>query len=46
MADVNRAGRYDRLADGMERVTGGPPMSVREFVSLHAEEFVTTDLSK
>jgi uncharacterized protein YbjT (DUF2867 family) len=39
MAELNRAGRYDRLADGVERVTGRPPMSVREFVSLHAEEF-------
>jgi NAD(P)H dehydrogenase (quinone) len=39
MAELHRAGRYDRLADGVERVTGRPPMSVREFVSLHAEEF-------
>jgi uncharacterized protein YbjT (DUF2867 family) len=39
MAELNRAGRYDRLADGVQRVTGRPPMSVREFVSLHAEEF-------
>jgi uncharacterized protein YbjT (DUF2867 family) len=39
MAELNRAGRYDRLADGVERVTGRPPMSVREFVSLHAEDF-------
>jgi uncharacterized protein YbjT (DUF2867 family) len=39
MAELNRAGRYDRLADGAERVTGQPAMSVREFVSLHAEEY-------
>jgi uncharacterized protein YbjT (DUF2867 family) len=39
MAELNRAGRYDRTADSVERVTGRPPMSVREFVSLHAEEF-------
>ena len=39
MAELNRAGRYDRLADGVERVTGRPAMSVREFVSLHADEF-------
>ena len=39
MAELNRAGRYDRLADGVERVTGRPAMSVREFVSLHANEF-------
>src|SRR5258706_3347925 len=39
MAELNRAGRYDRMADGVERVTDRPAMSVREFVSLHADEF-------
>src|SRR5512134_1304211 len=39
MAELNRAGRYDRLAEGVEWVTGRPPMSVQEFVSLHADEF-------
>jgi uncharacterized protein YbjT (DUF2867 family) len=39
MAELNRAGRYDRMADGVERITGRPPMSVRDFVSLHAEAF-------
>jgi hypothetical protein len=39
MAELNRAGRYDRMSDGVERVTGRPAMSVREFVSLHADEF-------
>jgi hypothetical protein len=39
MVELNRAGRYDRMADGVERVTGRPAMSVREFVSHHAEEF-------
>jgi uncharacterized protein YbjT (DUF2867 family) len=39
MAELNRAGRYDRLADGVQQVTGRPPMGVREFVSLHADEF-------
>ncbi|HXJ78821.1 MAG TPA: NAD(P)H-binding protein [Candidatus Methylomirabilis sp.] len=39
MGELHRAGRYDRLADGVERVTGRPAMSVREFVSLHANEF-------
>ena len=38
MAELHRANRYDRLTDGVERVTGRPPMSVREFVSLHADE--------
>jgi uncharacterized protein YbjT (DUF2867 family) len=39
MAELNRAGRYDRMADGVERVTGRPAMGVREFVSLHTDEF-------
>ena len=39
MGELHRAGRYDRLADGVERVTGQPAMSVREFVALHADEF-------
>jgi hypothetical protein len=39
MAELNRASRFDRMADGVERVTGRPAMSVREFVSHHADEF-------
>ena len=39
MAELHRAGRYDRLGDGVERVTGRPATSVREFVSLRADEF-------
>jgi NAD(P)H dehydrogenase (quinone) len=39
MAELNRAGRYDRMAAGVERVTGRPAWSVREFVALHADEF-------
>jgi NAD(P)H dehydrogenase (quinone) len=39
MAELNRAGRYDRLTDGVERVTCRPAKSIRDFVSLHADEF-------
>jgi hypothetical protein len=39
MTELNLAGRYDRLADGVERMTRLPAMNVREFVSLHADEF-------
>ena len=39
MAELHRAGRYDRLADGVEHVTGRPAMSVREFVAMHADQF-------
>lgn len=38
MGELHRAGRYARLADSVERVTGRPAMSVREFVSLNADE--------
>ena len=39
MAELHRAGRYDRMADGVERVSGRLPMSIRDFVALHADEF-------
>jgi NAD(P)H dehydrogenase (quinone) len=39
MAELHRAGRFDRLSDGVGRLTGRPAISVREFVSLHADEF-------
>jgi uncharacterized protein YbjT (DUF2867 family) len=39
MGELHRAGRYDRLADGVQRVTGRTAMSVREWVSLHADAF-------
>jgi len=39
IAELNRAGRYDRMADGVERVIGRPAMRVRDFVSFHADEF-------
>jgi len=39
MGELHRAGRYDRLADGVQLVTGRPAMSVREFVSVHSDAF-------
>jgi NAD(P)H dehydrogenase (quinone) len=39
MGELHRAARYDRQADGVQRVTGRRATSVREFVSLYAEEF-------
>jgi len=38
MGELNRAGRYDRMTDTVERMTGRAATSVREFVSLHADE--------
>ena len=39
MGELHRAGRYDRLADGVQRVTGRTAMGVREWVWLHADAF-------
>jgi uncharacterized protein YbjT (DUF2867 family) len=39
MGELHRAGRYDRLTDVVERVTGQPPMRIRDFVARHAEAF-------
>jgi uncharacterized protein YbjT (DUF2867 family) len=39
MAGLNREGAYDRMSDDVLRITGTPPMSLREFVRLHAAQF-------
>jgi uncharacterized protein YbjT (DUF2867 family) len=39
MADLHRAGRYDRLSNDVFTLTGEEPLSVREFVSKNAEAF-------
>jgi uncharacterized protein YbjT (DUF2867 family) len=38
MGELNRAGRYDRMTDTVERMTGRAATSVHDFVSLHAAE--------
>lgn len=39
MAALHRANRYDRQTDDVETLTGTPPMSIADFVRLHAAEF-------
>ncbi len=39
MADLHRAGRYDRMSNDVFTLTGGKPMSVQEFVRKHAAAF-------
>lgn len=39
MADLHRAGRYDRMSDDVRALTGREPLSVREFVRKHAAVF-------
>jgi uncharacterized protein YbjT (DUF2867 family) len=39
MADLTRQGRYDRMTDTLLKLTGQAPMSMRDFVKVHAAEF-------
>ena len=39
MADLHRAGRYDRMSDDVHMLTGQTPLSVQEFVRRNAETF-------
>jgi uncharacterized protein YbjT (DUF2867 family) len=39
MAQLHRDNRYDRCSNDVERLTGTPPMSVREFVERNAQAF-------
>jgi uncharacterized protein YbjT (DUF2867 family) len=39
MADLHRAGRYDRMSGDVLTLTGQEPMSVQEFVKRHASAF-------
>ena len=39
MADLHRAGRYDRMSDDVLTLTGQAPMSVQEFVRKNASAF-------
>jgi NAD(P)H dehydrogenase (quinone) len=39
MAQLHRAGRYDRLTRDVERITGHPATSLREYVARHGELF-------
>jgi hypothetical protein len=39
MADLHRAGRYDRMSDDVLMLTGQGPMSLQEFVRKNAAAF-------
>jgi hypothetical protein len=39
LADLHRAGRYDRMSDDVRTLTGQTPMSVQEFVRKNAAMF-------
>ena len=39
MADLHRAGRYDRMSDDVLTLTGRGPLTMQEFVSKNAATF-------
>jgi uncharacterized protein YbjT (DUF2867 family) len=42
MADLHRAGRYDRMSDDVLTLTGQRPLSVKEFVRKNAAAFTAS----
>jgi hypothetical protein len=42
MADLHRAGRYDRMSDDVLTLTGQRPLSVQEFVRKNAATFTAS----
>jgi uncharacterized protein YbjT (DUF2867 family) len=42
MADLHRAGRYDRMSDDVHMLTGQTPLSMKEFVRRNAETFTAS----
>ena len=42
MADLHRAGRYDRISDDVLKLTGQRPLSVEEFVRKNAAKFTAS----
>ena len=39
IAELNKQGRYDRMTDDLFKLTGQKPISMYDFVKLHAAEF-------
>jgi hypothetical protein len=42
MAELHRAGRYDRISDDVLTLTGQRPLSVQEFVRKNAATFTAS----
>jgi len=45
MANLHAQGRYDRMTDDLFQLTGKPPISVLEFVKLHAADFTRPEIA-
>ncbi len=39
MTELTKQGRYDRMTDDLFKLTGQKPLSMYDFVKLHAAEF-------
>ena len=46
MADLHRAGRFDRMSDDVRTLTGQGPLSVQEFVRKNAAVFTPAAKAK
>ncbi len=46
MADLHRAGRFDRMSDDVRTLTGQGPLSVQEFVRKNAATFTASAKAK
>ena len=46
MADLHRAGRYDRMSDDVRILTGQEPLRAEEFVRMNAAAFTTAAKAK
>ena len=44
MTDMNKQGRYDRMTDDLFKLTGQEPISMHDFVKLHAAEFTRSEI--
>jgi hypothetical protein len=42
MADLHRAGRFDRMSNGVRALTGQEPLSVQEIVRNNAATFTAS----
>jgi hypothetical protein len=45
MADLHRAGWFDRMSDKVLRLTGQQPLSLQEFVRNHAAAFTASAIA-
>jgi uncharacterized protein YbjT (DUF2867 family) len=44
MTELNKQGRYDRMTDDLFKLTGQKPISMQDFVKLHAAEFARPEI--